>query len=212
MIEVTFDAHLPESLESFNADFNIMNFADQACQFALCHLTTCAVAAMGWGGWGKGKGYHHHHHPVERAVAEVAVLGGAALAGAAVASAVAAPRRPAPVVREVVVTPAPVAVAPVMGTPVAATPVVVYKGKGKGKGWKGKGKGVTEVLEVPPLGVSAVGIPASGLSKQQGVTFFSVDVVPEKGASYRLQKRYNDFDGLKDGGESGQMPSSKHSK
>ncbi|CAK9115517.1 Protein Rf1 [Durusdinium trenchii] len=156
---------------------------------------------MGWGGWGKGKGYHHHHHPVERAVAEVAVLGGAALAGAAVASAVAAPRRPAPVVREVVVTPAPVAVAPVMGTPVAATPVVVYKGKGKGKGWKGKGKGVTEVLEVPPLGVSAVGIPASGLSKQQGVTFFSVDVVPEKGASYRLQKRYNDFDGLKDGGQ-----------
>ena len=52
--------------------------------------------------------------------------------------------------------------------------------------------------EVPPLGVSAVGIPASAVSKQGGVTYFGVDVVPETGGSYRVQKRYNDFDQLKD--------------
>ena len=137
-------------------------------------------------------------------MAEVAVVGGAAIAGAAVATAVTANRAPPPR-REVVVVPAvtPVAAAPVataspvVGT-VATAPVVVVKGKGKGKGWKGKGKGKTEVIEVPPLGVSAVGIPASAVSKQGGVTFFGVDVVSEAGGSYRVQKRYNDFDQLKD--------------
>ena len=130
-------------------------------------------------------------------MAEVAVVGSAAIAGAAVASAVAT-RAPPPPRREVVVVPAvtPVATAtPVVGT-VATAPVVVVKGKGKG--WKGKGKGKTEVIEVPPLGVSAVGIPASAVSKQGGVTYFGVDVVPETGGSYRVQKRYNDFDQLKD--------------
>lgn len=148
-------------------------------------------------GWGHGRGYHHwghhhhhhphHHHGIGRAVAEVAevaVVGSvAAIAAGAVANAVAS-RRPEPV-REVIVTPQ-----------AGATPVVVYEGKG---GWKGNGKGhVTEILQVPPLGVSAVGIPAMGISKQQGVTFFSVDVVPEVGPSYRVQKRYNDFDSLKE--------------
>ena len=134
-------------------------------------------------------------------MAEVAVVGSAAIAGAAVATAVAANRAPPPPRREVVVVPAvataaPVATAnPVFGT--ATAPVVVVKGKGKGWKGKGKGKGKTEVIEVPPLGVSAVGIPASALSKHEGVTF-GVDVVPETGASYRVQKRYNDFDQLKD--------------
>ena len=52
--------------------------------------------------------------------------------------------------------------------------------------------------------MSAVGIPASALSKHEGVTF-GVDVVPETGASYRVQKRYNDFEKLKDrsSGETG---------
>ena len=160
---------------------------------------------MGWGHGGKGywhHGHHHHHHGhgFGKAVAEAAVLGSAAIAGAAVVSAV-ANRAPPPPRREVVVVPA---VTPVATAPVAATtPVVVVEGKGKG--WKGKGKGKTEVIEVPPLGVSAVGIPASAVSKQGGVTFFGVDVVPETGGSYRVQKRYNDFEKLKDrsSGETG---------
>lgn len=49
-----------------------------------------------------------------------------------------------------------------------------------------------------PLGVSAVGIPACGLSKQGGVTYFTVEVVPEQGATYQVQKRYRDFYALKD--------------
>ena len=55
MIEVTFDAHLPESLESFNADFNIMNFADQACPICALpsdHLRRCSHG-LGWLGQGK---------------------------------------------------------------------------------------------------------------------------------------------------------------
>ena len=157
---------------------------------------------MGWGHGGKGYwGHHHHghhHHGLGKAVAEAAILGTAAIAGAAVATAVTAPSHPPPVKREVVVVPAatPVATAtPVVGT-VPTAPVVVVKGKGKG--WKGKGKGKTEVIEVPPLGVSAVGIPASALAKHEGVTFFGIDVVPETGASYRVKKRYNDFEKLKD--------------
>jgi len=146
-------------------------------------------------GWGKGKGYWHHHHHghgIAKAVTEAAVIGGAALAGAAVATAVTAPRQ-APPRREVVVVPA-------TATPSVATAPVVVVEKGKGKGWwKGKGKGkVTEVIEVPPLGISAVGVPANGLAKHEGVQFFAIDVVPEKGASYRVEKRYNDFDTLKD--------------
>ena len=146
-------------------------------------------------GWGKGKGYWHHHHHghgIAKAVTEAAVIGGAALAGAAVATAVTAPRQPPPR-KEVVVVPATV-------TPSVATAPVVVVEKGKGKGWwKGKGKGkVTEVIEVPPLGISAVGVPANGLGKHEGVQFFAIDVVPEKGASYRVEKRYNDFDALKD--------------
>jgi len=146
-------------------------------------------------GWGKGKGYWHHHHHghgIAKAVTEAAVIGGAALAGAAVATAVTAPRQPPPR-KEVVVVPATV-------TPSVATAPVVVVEKGKGKGWwKGKGKGkVTEVIEVPPLGISAVGVPANGLGKHEGVQFFAIDVVPEKGASYRVEKRYNDFDTLKD--------------
>ena len=147
-------------------------------------------------GWGKGKGYWHHHHHghgIAKAVTEAAVIGGAALAGAAVATAVTAPRQPPPR-KEVVVVPATV-------TPSVATAPVVVVEKGKGKGWwkgKGKGKVVTEVIEVPPLGISAVGVPANGLGKHEGVQFFAIDVVPEKGASYRVEKRYNDFDTLKD--------------
>lgn len=160
---------------------------------------------MGWGHGGKGywhHGHHHHHHAhgLGKAVAEAAVLGTAAIAGAAVATAV-ANRAPPPPRREVVVVPAVATAAPVAtATPVgtATAPVVVVKGKGKGWKGKGKGKGKTEVIEVPPLGVSAVGIPASALSKHEGVTFFGVDVVPETGASYRVQKRYNDFEKLKD--------------
>mmetsp|Transcript_50461 Transcript_50461/g.61877 ORF Transcript_50461/g.61877 Transcript_50461/m.61877 type:complete len:284 (-) Transcript_50461:247-1098(-) len=136
-------------------------------------------------GWGYRHHHHHHHHGIGRAVAEAAVLGTAAIAGAAVATAVAS--RPAPPPRrEVVVVPG--GMAPVVG----ATAPVVLKGKGKGKG-----KGM-EIIQVPPLGVSAVGIPASAISKHEGVTFFGIDVVPEQGASYRVQKRYNDFDKLKD--------------
>jgi len=152
---------------------------------------------MGWGhhhhhhhhGWGH---HHHHGHGIAKAVAEVAIVGGAALAGAAVATAVTAPRSPPK--REVVVVPA-----TAMGPFVATAPVVVVE-KGKGKGWsKGKGKGkFTEVIEVPPLGISAVGLPANGLAKHEGVQFFAIDVLPEKGASYRVEKRYNDFDTLKD--------------
>ena len=147
-------------------------------------------------GWGKGKGYwnhHHHGHGIAKAVTEAAVIGGAALAGAAVATAVTAPRQPPPR-KEVVVVPATV-------TPSVATAPVVVVEKGKGKGWwkgKGKGKVVTEVIEVPPLGISAVGVPANGLAKHEGTQFFAIDVVPEKGASYRVEKRYNDFDTLKD--------------
>ena len=147
-------------------------------------------------GWGKGKGYwnhHHHGHGIAKAVTEAAVIGGAALAGAAVATAVTAPRQPPPR-KEVVVVPATV-------TPSVATAPVVVVEKGKGKGWwkgKGKGKVVTEVIEVPPLGISAVGVPANGLAKHEGTQFFAIDVVPEKGASYRVEKRYNDFDTLKE--------------
>ena len=49
-----------------------------------------------------------------------------------------------------------------------------------------------------PLEVTAVGIPASGLSQQGGVTYFTVEVLPENGASYQVQKRYRDFVALKD--------------
>lgn len=51
---------------------------------------------------------------------------------------------------------------------------------------------------MPPLAVSAIGIPAAGIEQKSGVTYFGVEVMPETGATYRLQKRYNEFDALKD--------------
>lgn len=69
------------------------------------------------------------------------------------------------------------------------------KGKGKGK-WKGAPAMVA--VEMPPLAVSAIGIPAAGIEQKSGVTYFGVEVMPETGATYRLQKRYNEFDALKD--------------
>ena len=127
--------------------------------------------AMGWGGWGKGVGYHHHHHHHRQhhPIAN-AVAEAAVLGTAAIAGAA------------------------------VASAVIAWWAEAVG-GWKGKGKGkghVTEVLHVPPLGVTAVGIPSSGILNYQGVTFFTIDVVPEIGASFRVQKRYNDFDALKD--------------
>ena len=149
---------------------------------------------MGWGGKGRGHWHHHHHHGVGAAVAEAALVGGAAVAGAAVATAVMAPRRPPPRREVIVVGASPVVAAPVASTPAPAV-VVIEKGKGKGK-WKGKGAAPVAV-ELPPLDVSAVGIPASAIEQRSGVTYFGIDVVPEKGASYRVQKRYNEFEVLK---------------
>ena len=129
-----------------------------------------SVTAMGWGGWGKGFGYHHHHHHRHHHPIANAVAEAAVLGTAAIAGAA------------------------------VASAVTARRAEAAG-GWYGKGKGkghVTEVLHVPPLGVTAVGIPSSGISKHQGVTFFAIDVVPEIGASFRIQKRYNDFDALKD--------------
>mmetsp|Transcript_3721 Transcript_3721/g.6701 ORF Transcript_3721/g.6701 Transcript_3721/m.6701 type:complete len:359 (+) Transcript_3721:57-1133(+) len=116
-----------------------------------------------------------------------AVVGGpvGAVVGATVGAAVTAPAKPKP------------ATVVVAGS---AAPVVVVASKGKGKG-KGKGKwkgGYAVAVEVPPLGVSAIGIPPTSVTQQSGVTYFGIDVMPEAGATYRVQKRYNEFDALKD--------------
>ncbi|CAE7304897.1 unnamed protein product, partial [Symbiodinium necroappetens] len=117
-------------------------------------------------GWGKGKG---HHAAV--VAAEAALVGGAIVGTAAVA---AAASRPRPARRTEVVV--------VQGAPApAAAPLVVVpsKGKGKRKG-KGKGKGKWKsAAEIPALGIAAIGIPATSIERQAGVTFFGIDVLAE---------------------------------
>ncbi|CAE7475233.1 atad-3 [Symbiodinium sp. KB8] len=113
---------------------------------------------------------------------EAALIGTAAVAGAAIASAV-APRKPRPRA-EVVVIPTPARASP---------PVVLLERTGR----RGSGSG-TPVQEMPPLSVSAIGMPAAAIVQQSRVTYFGIEVMPETGATYRVQKRYQDFEVLKD--------------
>ena len=138
--------------------------------------------------WGNCRHRHHHHHGhhgaigLGGAVAEAALIGTAAVAGAAIASAV-APRKPRPRA-EVVVIPTPARASP---------PVVLLERTGR----RGSGSG-TPVQEMPPLSVSAIGMPAAAIVQQSRVTYFGIEVMPETGATYRVQKRYQDFEVLKD--------------
>ncbi|CAE7831898.1 unnamed protein product [Symbiodinium sp. CCMP2592] len=137
-------------------------------------------------GWGKGKG---HHAAV--VAAEAALVGGAVVGTAAVAAAASRPR-PARRTEVVVVQGAP--------APSAAAPLVVVpsKGKGKRKG-KGKGKGKWKsAVEIPALRIAAIGIPASSIERQAGVTFFGIDVLAEGAAvPYQVRRRYREFDLLR---------------
>ncbi|CAE7573563.1 unnamed protein product [Symbiodinium natans] len=118
------------------------------------------------------------------------------------------PPRPAPVapvvgvlaggaVGAVALGPAGAVVGAAVGAAATSPPpavVVAQKGKGKGKGkWKGP-----VAVEMPPLAVAAIGIPPAAIEQRSGVTYFGVEVMPEVGATYRVQRRYNEFDSLKD--------------
>lgn len=132
---------------------------------------------------------------------EVVVVPNAVPSGAVL---VEAPPRPAPVAPVVGVLAGGAVGAAACGPPgalvgaavgaAATSPPWGPKGKGKGK-WKGP---PVTVAPMPPLAVSAIGIPAAGIEQKSGVTYFGVEVMPETGATYRLQKRYNEFDALKD--------------
>ncbi|CAE7665018.1 unnamed protein product, partial [Symbiodinium pilosum] len=141
-------------------------------------------------GWGKGKG-----HRAAVAAVEGALVGGAVVAGAAAVATVASRPRPAPRTEVVVVQGAAVPASP------APTVVVASHGKGKAKG-KGKGKGKWKgvaVTSIPPLSISAIGIPASGIESQGDVTYFTIDVLAEGSATtYQVRRRYREFAALLD--------------
>ena len=166
-------------LSNMLATFPSKNQRQSCCDQLLDLELFDSSPAMGWGGKGKGCWHRHHHHGgigLGGAVAEAALIGTAAVAGAAVASAV-APRRPCPRA-EVLVIP---------------TPARLLERTGRGRGRSG-----TPVEEMPPLSVSAIGMPAAAIVQQGGVTYFGIEVMPETGATYRVQKRYQDFEVLKD--------------
>ena len=50
-----------------------------------------------------------------------------------------------------------------------------------------------------PLSVPAiVGMPATAIVQQSGVTYFGIEVTHDTGATYSVRKRYQDFEALKD--------------
>ena len=51
--------------------------------------------------------------------------------------------------------------------------------------------------EMPSLSVAAIRMPSTAIEQQSGVTYFGVEVMPESSAGYRVQKRYQDFEALK---------------
>eukprot|EP00435_Cladocopium_sp_Y103_P054747 s632_g17.t4 len=44
------------------------------------------------------------------------------------------------------------------------------------------------------LNISSISMPQDGITRQQGVTYFALDVVDTKGATWRVLRRYNHFD------------------
>ncbi|CAE7660898.1 SNX24, partial [Symbiodinium sp. CCMP2456] len=50
-----------------------------------------------------------------------------------------------------------------------------------------------------PLSVpESIGMPATAVVQQSGVTYFGIEVKQETGATYTVKKRYQDFETLKD--------------
>lgn len=44
------------------------------------------------------------------------------------------------------------------------------------------------------LNISSISMPQDGITRQEGVTYFALDVVDTKGATWRVLRRYNHFD------------------
>eukprot|EP00438_Fugacium_kawagutii_P021014 Skav228379 [mRNA] locus=scaffold1981:328314:332810:+ [translate_table: standard] len=50
---------------------------------------------------------------------------------------------------------------------------------------------------VPALHISSISMPESGITRDHGVTYFALDVVDSNGLTWRLLRRYNQFDRLR---------------